>query len=95
MKVRPSLDTLHRPDNILAHLDCEKSELLNNYFSSVFTQENLSSIRFFKLDKSIDSITDIVITPDVVYSKLANLNPAKASGPEGWPLPSLKECACE
>ena len=35
------------------------------------------------------------MTPDVVYSKLANLNPAKASGPEGWPLSSLKECACE
>ena len=35
------------------------------------------------------------MTPDVVYFKLANLNPAKASGPEGWPLSSLKEHACE
>ena len=27
--------------------------------------------------------------------KLVNLNPAKASGPEGWAILSLKECVCE
>ena len=95
MKVRPSLDTLHRPDNTVAHLDSEKSEPLNNYFSSVFAQENLLSTPSFNLDKSIDPFADIEITPAVVYSKLTNLNPAKASGPEGWPILSLKECACE
>ena len=95
LKVRPSLDTLHHPDNTVAHLDSEKSELLNNYFSSVFAQENLLSTPSFNLDKSIDPFADIEITPAVVYSKLTNLNPAKASGPEGWPILSLKECACE
>jgi len=66
LKVRPSLDILHRPDNTIAHLDCEKSELLNNYFSSVSTQENLSSIPSFNLDKSIDRITNIEITSKIV-----------------------------
>ena len=47
------------------------------------------------LNKSIDPITDIKITPKIVYTKLAKLNPAKASGPEGWRILLLKKCACE
>ena len=66
--------------------------MLNNCFSSGFTQENLLSILCFNLDRSIDPITDIEITPTTAYSKLANLNPA---GSEGWPILSLKEYACE
>ena len=62
LKIQPSQDTLHRhrSDITIAYLDWEKSELLNNYFSSVFTQKNLLSIPSFNLDKSIDPITDIV-----------------------------------
>ena len=45
------------------------------------------------LDADIDPLTDVEFTPCAVYTKLINLDPSKASGPEGWPILSLKECA--
>ena len=87
------MDSLKRSDNTDAYLDSEKSELLNSYFSSIFTDEGLSYIPSFKLDFDINSLTDIEFIPCIMHNKLINLDPAEASGPEGWPIVSLKECA--
>ena len=82
------MDSLKRSDNTDAYLDSEKSELLNSYFSSIFTDEGLSCIPSFKLDFDINSLTDIEFIPCIMHNKLINLDPA-----EGWPIVSLKECA--
>ena len=82
---------MKRSDNMVAYLEGEKSELLNSYFSSIF-DEDLSYILSFKLDFDINPLTDIEFTPCIIHNKLINLDPAKASGPEGWPILSLKEC---
>ena len=50
----------------VAYLDSEKSELLNSYFSSVFTDEDLSYIPSFKLDFDINPPTDIEFTPCII-----------------------------
>ena len=93
LKVHPKIDSLQCLDNTVSHLDSEKSEQLNKYFSSVFTREDSSDIPPFSLDADIDPLTDVEFTPCAVHTKLINLDPSKASGPEGWPILSLKECA--
>ena len=53
----------------------------------MFSQGILSSISIRQFP-----LTNITITPAIVFDKL---NPAKASGPEGWPLFCLRESAQE
>ena len=60
-------------DGVLILDDLEMSEILNSYFGSVFTKENLSDNlleveQVFKGDLS-SNLTDIVITPEVVSEK--------------------------
>jgi len=39
-----------------------------------------------------DPLANTEFTPQEVYFNLPALNPAKASGPDSWPILSLKEC---
>ena len=64
--------------------DLQMSEILNSYFGSVFTKENLSDKlpeveQVFKGDLS-SNLTDIIITPEVVVEKLKKLKSNKAPG---------------
>ena len=45
LKVHPTIDDLQCPNGSTAHTDKDKAEALNNFFTSVFTQEDLSSIQ--------------------------------------------------
>ena len=82
LKVRPSLDSLRGPNDTVIHSDYEKCELLNNYFASVFTREDLTSIPSFYVPPVVeDPIADIEFIPQDVYVKLSALNPAKHQDP--------------
>ena len=52
----------------------------------------LYPIPSFQLSRDIVPLTDIDITA-MVLNKLMHLDPSKSSGPEGWPILSLKETA--
>ena len=75
----------------------EKANILNDFFSSVFTKEDLKNIP--KLDPGSRSdgvsLTEILITPKAVQEKLAKLDPCKAFGPDGIPPRVLKEASEE
>ena len=43
MKTRSGIDSIQHPDSSKANSDQEKAELLNSYFASAFTDENLAS----------------------------------------------------
>ena len=92
LKTHPSISALKQPDNSVTHSDQEKSELFNDFFG-VFTKETPLSSCSFHLDSDVLPLTNITITPDVVYDKLVHLDPSKAPGPEGWPVLSFKENA--
>ena len=52
---------------------------LNDYFASVFTREDLTSIPSFYVPQVVeDPIADIEFTPRDVYVKMSALNPAKS-----------------
>ena len=72
----------------------EKSNIFNNYFTSIFTQEGLSSLPELN-DSPFPKISHISISVDGVANLLRNLNPHKATGPDGIPAYFLKECSIE
>ena len=78
-----------------AHANKDKAEVLNKFFTSVFTQENLSEIPSYSTAATVPPLDAVNITPNIVYEKLININPAKSPGVEGWPPLVLKETAEE
>ncbi len=68
-----------------------QSEILNDKFVSVFTQEDSTVIP----SKGENPYTDLphIITSNGVTKLLSNLNPHKASGPDSIPARLLKEVA--
>ena len=82
--------------------DKEIAEALNNQFQSVFSKkENLTKEEFYDrcamppVDPPRPPCEDIVITTSGVQKLLQNLDPAKASGPDGISPRVLKELAAE
>ena len=68
-------------NNILKSKPREKAEILNRQFSSVFTQENLSSIPDLGVSPH-PAASDITVAVDGVRALLDRLSPHKASGPD-------------
>ena len=61
--------------------DSEKSSLLNDYFSSVFTKENVDEIpNFDKRTKSTDDIETVEVTEEEMLKLLQNLKADKSPG---------------
>ena len=70
-----------------------KANVLNNQFASVFSKKD--NIVPVMPSVNIPPMPDIHITEEGVIKLLIELNPYKASGPDGIPARLLKECANE
>jgi len=69
-----------------------KADILNDQFSSVFTIDNTGADSILSLDgPSFPDIPSIQIETDGVYHLLQELNPLKASVPDGISARFLKE----
>jgi len=84
LKSRPKLGDLVDEDGKLTSDDNKKAELLNNFFTSVFTQEDTSKIPKLDIIHTGTPLTHIEITPEKVNKKLLHLNVTKSSGPDGF-----------
>ena len=77
--------------------DDKMSEILNDYFSSVFTKENTDVLpcphRF--IGDVVPTLDNIQISIDMIKSKLSKLNPLKSPGPDEIHGRILKECYIE
>ena len=94
MKTRPAIGNIEGIDGKLYTSDEDRSNALNRYFSSVFTQEDPNTAPIFHIDKSDDvSLSSINITPSIVFDKLVSLQTGKLPGPDGWPAEVFKQCA--
>jgi len=71
-----------------------KANVLAEYFSSVFTQEDTTTVPVLEGDP-LPEIPPIHIHPDGVSQLLHNLKPHKAAGPDNFPSYFLKEVANE
>ena len=95
MRSRPVINSLKKADGSTVYSDEGKSKMFNEFFTSVFTHEDTSSIPSFHLNRSVLVLDTITISPSTVYTKLINLKPDKSPGPEGRPVLALKETAQE
>ena len=87
MKTRSGIDSIRCPNGSTATSDQEKVELLNSYFASVFTDENLASFPLLESEVSVPKLEDIIITASIVFDELNKLKIDKSPGPEGWLAP--------
>ena len=92
-KTRVTVEALKRNDGSLAESSREKAEVLNEFFASVFTKENLTNIPHMIPVYDGPALEDVEITPGMVESKLKELNPSKSPGPDQVHPRVLKELA--
>ena len=88
MKTRTGVSDLEYPDGRMAHTDVEKAELLNSFFSDVFTKEDLVTTPTFERRAYREPLTDITINDDMVAAVLGRLKPNKSPGGDGLNSPS-------
>lgn len=93
LKNRPKLGDLQTADGKLTSDNQEKAEILNRFFSSVFTKEDLTQIPTLHPIRSEINLASTLINPELVAKKLNKLNPSKSAGPDGIHPRVLKETA--
>ena len=91
-KPKENISSLLKDDGKLTENDKEKAEVLNNYFSSVFTKEDKENMPIFKpnIDKCL---YDFKISEIQMFNALKSLNINKSPGPDGIHPRLLKELA--
>ena len=92
IKPKEGVSNLVKEDGKLTENNQEKTEVLNNFFQSVYTSEDKNNIPTFekKTDKVISTIS---VTENDMYNALKNLNPNKSQGPDLLHPRILKELA--
>ena len=92
-KVTTGISPLTQSDGGVAVSDKDKADVLNSFFSSVFTQENMHNIPHLEEGSRSENtfLMDILITPQAVAEKLKELDINKAQGPDKIPPRVLKE----
>ena len=81
-------------DEDIITADKGKAEILNDHFTSVFTEEDLSTVPDMGVDPELCAgALNYKITVEGFVKQLNSLNPHKASGPDGIPSWFLRENA--
>ena len=94
IKTRDKVANLKQKDGTLTENDSQKSNVLNNFFASVFTHEDKNNLPTFNscTNNTIDSIR---VTEEDMYNALNNLNVNKSPGPDEIHPRILKDLARE
>ena len=93
LKTISQIPSLKKLDGSYAATDKGKADTLNDYFASVFTEEDLSDIPSAPHMHCNETIVDIYITPEMVRTKLEQLNPNKSPGHDNIHPFTLRELA--
>ena len=84
---------MEKVDGTFAHTDIDKAEVLNNFFSSVLTREDVSDIPEPGRKYDGETLDAFQVTKDDVIKKLIKLNPCKSPGPDSIHPRVMKETA--
>jgi len=74
VKTRPSITELLRSDGTISNSHAEIANLFNNYFSSVFTDEDTTTFPAVDLTGTPLINDSIEFTPEMVYNKIMSLH---------------------
>ena len=94
LKPKEKVSSLLKEDGSLTNNDLEKAELLNSFFGSVFTKEDVNNVPVFNIDKDV-CIDDVVFTTTDMEKALSSLKICKSPGPDGIHPRLLKELSKE
>ena len=93
-KVRDKVEPLENSDGSIIYDGFHVAEVLNEYFSSVFTKEDISSLpspaRKFEGDES-NNLRKLFVIPEMMSTKMKMMNENKSPGVDGIPQKLLKE----
>ena len=91
LKICPTINSLCCDDNSITYSYPEKCELFNYFLVCL----QMKTVPPFLASNStgVLPLTDVEITPAIVFDNLMHLNPSKSLGPEEWLILSLKEMA--
>ena len=92
-KTQSKIPILRRKDGTSASTPLDKADALNEFFSSVFTDEDLDSIPEESRDYLGNYLRNFIISQEAVEEKLAKLNLGKTPGPDKWHPLRLKGIA--
>ena len=93
MKTRSGVDDLQDEDGTMKSEEQEKADILNRFFSSVFTTENMLLIPEPTWQFEGAKLDDIAISTECVHQKLRQLKVTSSPGPDGVPSRVLSETA--
>ena len=82
-KTREQIGDLKQEDGKLTHDPKNKANILNNFFSSVFTRENLDNMPNLESRNQGKSLHNIVISTEIIKKNISKLKQAKSPGPDG------------
>ena len=94
-KTKSGIGDLESQDGSLLSTDIQKAELLNSFFASVFTTEDLTSVPELCDRQFTNTLEDLTIIPPNVKKKLNNLKTSKSPGIDSIHPLFLKECSEE
>ena len=94
LKPKENVSSLIKDDGSLTQDDSEKAEVLNNFFSSVFTEEDKSDVPDFVTNQE-DFISELNVSREEIIKKLKSLKPDKSPGPDGLHPRVLRELSEE
>ena len=92
-KVKKGISDLDKEDGTRTQNDEEKADVLNKFFASVFTREDLENIPDPEMKFDGTPLEGLNISSDEVLKKLMKMNPSKSPGPDGVHPRVLKETA--
>ena len=77
LKRRTGISTIQKPDGSVATSNVEKAETLNDFFASVFVNEDKLDIPDFQRRYRDNLSNDLVFTKNIVFKKLSRLDITK------------------
>mgnify|MGYP000403395009 CR=1 FL=1 len=95
LKTRTKIGNLLNEDGSITTTSKEKADVLNKFFSSVFTEEATQNIPTLAPQYDGLPLDDIDIQSDTIKKKLLELKISKAAGPDGWHPRVLNELAAQ
>ena len=93
MKTKPGVGDLKDDNGGLATDDGVKASILNKFFSSVYTEEDLATVPRPPVHCGDTQLDRIVITDEMVRGKLEKLKTSSSPGPDGIHPRILRETA--
>lgn len=82
-KTKSGISALEKQDGSLTTSDQETAETLNNYFTTVFVNEEIEVIPHMESRQPTTPLTNINITEELVDKAIRKVNPSKSPGPDG------------